>query len=108
MRSFIGKQYFGISPTAGGGGLGRLRSSPPSPRLGRGGLELKLHEVPTSDSSQVRRVQVRVHRGSAACPRLLVMEDDEDEKTVFLKCAAVIVVILFGCFSNTFTNFGDL
>ena len=67
---------------------------------------LKLHEVPTTDSSQVR--QVRVHRGSAACPRLLVMEDDEDEKTVFLKCAAVIVVILFGCFSNTFTNFGDL
>ena len=40
--------YFGISPTAGGGGLGRLRSSPPSWTwglgLGRGGLELKLHE----------------------------------------------------------------
>ena len=34
---------FGISPTAGGGGL-----------------ELKLHEVPTTDSSQVRRVQVQV------------------------------------------------
>ena len=45
----------GISPTAGGGGLG----------LGRGGLELKLHEVPTTDSSQVRRVQVQVHRGEA-------------------------------------------
>ena len=28
--------------------------------LGRGGLELKLHEVPTTDSSQVRRVQVQV------------------------------------------------
>ena len=39
---------FGISPTAGGGGL-----------------ELKLHEVPTTDSSQVRRVQVQVHRGEA-------------------------------------------
>ena len=37
---------FGISPTAGGLGLGR------------GGLELKLHEVPTTDSSQVPRVQV--------------------------------------------------
>ena len=24
-------EYIGISPTAGGGGLGRLRSSPPSP-----------------------------------------------------------------------------
>ena len=45
--------YFGISPTAGGLGLGR------------GGLELKLHEVPTTDSSQVRRVQVQVHRGVA-------------------------------------------
>ena len=28
-------------------------------------LELKLHEVPTTDSSQVRRVQVQVHRGEA-------------------------------------------
>ena len=26
-------------------------------------LELKLHEVPTTDSSQVHRVQVQVHRG---------------------------------------------
>ena len=33
--------------------------------LGVGGLELKLHEVPTTDSSQVRRVQVQVHRGEA-------------------------------------------
>ena len=33
--------------------------------LGRGGLELKLHEVPTTDFSQVRRVQVQVHRGEA-------------------------------------------
>ena len=58
--------YFGISTTAGGGVLGRLRSSTPSPSpsptrrsrvglgLGRGVLELKLHEVPTTDSSQVR------------------------------------------------------
>ena len=57
---------FGISTTAGGGVLGRLRSSTPSPSpsptrrsrvglgLGRGVLELKLHEVPTTDSSQVR------------------------------------------------------
>ena len=60
------RQYFGISTTAGGGVLGRLRSSTPSPSpsptrrsrvglgLGRGVLELKLHEVPTTDSSQVR------------------------------------------------------
>ena len=58
--------YYGISTTAGGGVLGRLRSSTPSPSpsptrrsrvglgLGRGVLELKLHEVPTTDSSQVR------------------------------------------------------
>ena len=55
---------FGISTTAGGGVLGRLCSSTPSPSptrrsrvglgLGRGVLELKLHEVPTTDSSQVR------------------------------------------------------
>ena len=39
-------ENYGISPTAGGGGL-----------------ELKLHEVPTTDSSQVRRVQVQVQQG---------------------------------------------
>ena len=37
---------FGISPTAGGGGLGRLRSSPPSPspspQVQRGEAELDL------------------------------------------------------------------
>ena len=70
-------QNYGISTTAGGGVLGRLRSSTPSPSpsptrrsrvglgLGRGVLELKLHEVPTTDSSQVRWVQVQVHRGEA-------------------------------------------
>ena len=51
-----GFRYFGISTTAGGGDLGRLRSSTLSPssstprrsrgvlELGRGVLELKLHE----------------------------------------------------------------
>ena len=38
--------YFGISPIAGGGGLGRLRSSPPSPspssQVQRGEAELNL------------------------------------------------------------------
>ena len=60
------EEYYGISTTAGGGVLGRLRSSTLSPssstprrsrgvlELGRGVLELKLHEVPTTDSSQVR------------------------------------------------------
>ena len=47
---------FGISPTAGGLGLGR------------GGLELKLHEVPTTDSSQVPRVQVQVPKSNEAKP----------------------------------------
>ena len=42
---------FGISPTAGGGGL-----------------ELKLHEVPTTDSSQVPRVQVQVPKSNEAKP----------------------------------------
>ena len=40
------QEYFGISPTAGGGGLGRLRSSPPSPspspQVQRGEAELDL------------------------------------------------------------------
>ena len=52
----FGHLDLGLSPTAGGGGLGRLRSSPPSPssstprrsrgvlELGQGVLELKLHE----------------------------------------------------------------
>ena len=40
-----------ISPTAGGGGLGRLRCN--------------VDSVPTTDFSQVRRVQVQVHRGEA-------------------------------------------
>ena len=38
------------------------KSKSPSPTRR---LELKLHEVPTTDSSQVRRVQVQVHRGEA-------------------------------------------
>ena len=35
----------------------------PRVQLGRGVLELKLHEVPTTDSSQVHRVQVRLRFG---------------------------------------------
>ena len=72
--------YSGISTTAGGGVLGRLRSSTLSPssstprrsrgvlELGRGVLELKLHEVPTTDSSQVPRVQVQVPKSNEAKP----------------------------------------
>ena len=44
--STVGGLCFGISPTAGGGGLGRLRSSPPSPcpspQVQRGEAELDL------------------------------------------------------------------
>ena len=65
-RGGIMIKNYGISTTAGGGVLGRLHSSTPSPSpsptrrsrvglgLGRGVLELKLYEVPTTDSSQVR------------------------------------------------------
>ncbi len=57
--------------------LHRLRSSPPRPSpgtprrsrgvpgLGRGGLELKLYEVATEDSTQVNQGYVQVHRGVA-------------------------------------------
>ncbi len=55
----------------------RLRSSPPRsspgttrrsrvvPGLARGGLELKLYEVATRDSTQVHQGQVQVQRGEA-------------------------------------------